>query len=126
MKLNLVWLNLLAGVGSFCFFSQAAFAWEWNAGCGKSANSLVNCVITKGDAVYQDQVGMLYTYTLPSGIKYERFMATASRGVMGNEKGFMRQSRKSWFPIRTIMANGLIVHQLPSGNNMLVEQNTSP
>ena len=126
MKRNHYFLALIAGFGVFGLSGQPAFAWEWNAGCGKSATSLVNCTITKGDAVYQDQVGMLYTYTLPSGVRYERFMATTNRGRMGNEKGFMRQSGKSWFPIRTVMNNGLIIHQLPSGNNMLVEQNTSP
>ena len=126
MNPNQCLLNLFSIIGIFGVFSQAVFAWEWTALCGKSATSLDNCTITKGDAVHEGQVGMLYTYTLPSGIRYERFMATASRGIMGNEKGVMRQSGKSWFPIRTIMNNGLIVHQLPSGNKMLVEQNTSP
>ena len=127
MKVNHWLLALITGFGVFGLSGQAALAWEWYAGCGKSASSLVNCKITKGDAVYQNQIGMLYTYTLPSGVRYERFMASATRGRMGNEKGLMRQSGKSWFPIRTIMSNdGLIIHQLPTGNNMLVEQNTSP
>jgi hypothetical protein len=126
MKLINCLSNLFAVIGIYGISSQSAFAWEWTARCGKSATSLVNCTITKGDAVHEGQVGMLYTYTLPSGIRYERFMATASRGIMGNENGVMRQSSKSWFPIRTTMSSELIIHQLPSGNSMLVEENTSP
>lgn len=119
-------LSVFASLVSLCLTGQAALAWEWSAFCGKSATSLNNCTITKGDAVLDREVGMLYTYTLPSGLRYERFMATATRGRMGNESGFMRQSGKSWFPIRTTMNGRFIVHQLPSGDTMLVEENTSP
>lgn len=116
----------LAGV---CFISSAhlpAYGWEWNGKCGTSSSALQTCRIKKGDAVLKGEVGTLYTYTLPSGQAYERFMPTSSRGRACQEEGLMREAGKSWFPIRSICVDSLIIHELPTGNRMLVELYDSP
>jgi len=103
-----------------------SYGWEWQGRCGLSRSSLQTCTITKGDAVLKGEIGMLYTYRLPSGKEFERFMPSEGRGRACAEEGYMRQTSKTWFPIRSICEGDLIMHQLPTGNNMLIEIYDSP
>ena len=115
-----------ASIGVILLLTPIAHGWEWETRCGKSKQSLTICTISKGDSALNGENGMLYTYELQSGEKYQRFMGTKTRGRIGNEHGYMRSQGNKWFPIRTTHRRDLIIHTLPSGNIMLVEKNTSP
>jgi|694.fasta_scaffold13955_5 hypothetical protein len=96
-------------------------AWEWKGKCGITASTIARCTFIKGDGALGGETGKSYTYILPSGDRFQRFVADSISGAICDSPGLMRKNDGPWFRITTSCQGPLIIHSLPTGNSMLVE-----
>ena len=96
-------------------------AWEWKGKCGITKSSITNCTFIKGDGALGGETGTSYTYMLPSGDRFQRFVADSISGAICESPGLMRKNDGPWFKITTSCLGPFIIHSLPTGNSMLVE-----
>jgi hypothetical protein len=115
----LILLELILGGGS-------ANAWEWKGKCGISKSSVTTCIFIKGDAAMNGENGTRYTYSPPSGDRFQRFVPDSAAGSICESSGFMRKNNGPWFEINTYCEERYIIHSLPTGNSMLVEIYETP
>jgi hypothetical protein len=101
-------------------------AWEWKGKCGMKKSTIVNCTFTKGDGALAGENGTSYTYILPSGDRFQRFVADSISGAICESPGLMRKNDGPWFRITTTCLGPFIIHSLPTGNSMLVEVYDTP
>lgn len=96
-------------------------ALEWQVKCGTARSSTSSCTLVKGEAALKGETGTSYTYILPSGDRFQRFVPDPDKGTICESGGSMRKNNGSWFRISTYCEGKHIIHSLPSGNTMLVE-----
>jgi len=106
--------------------SLQAYAWEWKGKCGVSKSTVSTCTFVKGDGALRGETGTTYTYILPTGDRFMRFVADAESGQICESPGLMRKNNGPWFRIETSCQGPFIVHSLPTGNSMLVEIYDTP
>ena len=108
------------------FSQRTAIAVEWKGQCGISKSTVSECMFIKGDAALNGNIGTSYTYVLPSGDRFQRFVPDYAPGSICESQGSMRKNNGPWFDISTFCEGKFIVHSLPSGNSMLVEIYDTP
>jgi hypothetical protein len=106
--------------------AAAVNASEWKGNCGISKSTITTCTFIKGDGALGGETGASYTYVLPSGDRFQRFVADSIAGGICDSPGLMRKNNGPWFRIATSCSGPFIIHSLPTGNSMLVEIYDTP
>jgi hypothetical protein len=117
----------LAAFISWQWLAQApVHAWEWKGKCGITKSTISTCAFVKGDGALRVETGTSYTYILPSGDRFQRFVADSVSGAICDSLGLMRKNNGPWFIIATSCQGPFIIHYLPTDNSMLAEIYDTP